>query len=73
MQARHSSALFTATAKPETTENIDKTMEDVDSDPDTFDPTAGDHPAVSRNNEDGVWVQQVSLPMLPPQTMFWFS
>jgi hypothetical protein len=40
---------------------VDKTMRSVD-DGTThklFDPTSGDHPAVIRNNNDGVWVSQV--------------
>jgi hypothetical protein len=34
-------------------------MEGIDRDPDTFDPTEGENPAVTRNNNNEVWVQQV--------------
>lgn len=36
-------------------------MEGIDSDPDTFDPTEGDSPAMIRNNNGEVWVPQVSV------------
>lgn len=38
--------------------DIDKSMKNVDDEP-TFDPTGGDHPALTRNNNDDVWVSQV--------------
>ena len=49
-------------------EAIDKTMRGIDSDVATFDPTTGENPALSRNNNDQVWVQQVSTrsPEDPP-------
>jgi hypothetical protein len=34
-------------------------MKGIDKDPSTFDPTAGDSPALTRNNKDQVWVPQV--------------
>lgn len=37
---------------------VDKTMQGIDNDS-AFDPTAGDSPAVGRNNKDEVWVSQV--------------
>jgi hypothetical protein len=40
---------------------IDRSMRGIDNDPATFDPTAGDRPAVTRNNNDQVWVQQVRM------------
>jgi hypothetical protein len=39
--------------------SVDKTLHGVDADPNVFDPTSGDNPAVSRNNKDEVWVPQV--------------
>mmetsp|Transcript_22083 Transcript_22083/g.33696 ORF Transcript_22083/g.33696 Transcript_22083/m.33696 type:complete len:397 (+) Transcript_22083:85-1275(+) len=42
------------------TEPVDKTMKSVDST--AFDPTTGSQPAVIRNNQDGVWVQQRARP-----------
>jgi hypothetical protein len=39
--------------------SVDKRMEGIDSDPDTFDPTEGESPALTRNNNNEVWVQQV--------------
>jgi len=41
--------------------NIDKTMSDLKDSDDAFDPTSGDHPAVTRNNKDEVWVSQVCV------------
>ena len=38
---------------------VDKTMQGIDKDADTFDPTEGDSPAMFRNNNDEVWVKQV--------------
>lgn len=38
---------------------VDRTMRTVDSDANTFDPTAGDAPALNRNNNGEVWVPQV--------------
>ena len=38
---------------------VDKSMRGIDSDEGTFDPTAGENPAVTRNNNDKVWVSQV--------------
>ena len=40
-------------------EPIDKSMTGIDA-PGSFDPTEGDSPALKRNNNDGVWVEQVS-------------
>lgn len=59
-----SSALFVASPpKPSAdaaTSNVDKTMKGIDSESGVFDPTAGENPAVARNNNDEVWVKQVS-------------
>jgi hypothetical protein len=41
------------------TGSIDKTLQNVDADADVFDPTSGENPALTRNNNDEVWVQQV--------------
>ena len=38
---------------------VDKSMRGIDKEPSTFDPTAGDSPALKRNNNDQVWVPQV--------------
>jgi hypothetical protein len=38
---------------------VDKRLEGIDSDPNTFDPTEGESPALFRNNNDEVWVKQV--------------
>jgi len=53
-------AAFSAVSRPVTTPttNIDKTMEGIDA-PGSFDPTEGDNPALKRNNNDAVWVDQV--------------
>jgi ABC-type transport system substrate-binding protein len=40
---------------------VDRSMRGIDKDPATFDPTTGDRPAVTRNNDDQVWVQQVRI------------
>jgi hypothetical protein len=65
MHARRLSPLFMAdtAARPVTTPatNIDKRLEGIDSDPDTFDPTEGENPALIRNNNDEVWVPQVRV------------
>ena len=57
--ASHAAA-FSAVSRPVTTPttNIDKTMEGIDA-PGSFDPTEGDNPALKRNNNDEVWVDQV--------------
>eukprot|EP00529_Nitzschia_sp_RCC80_P042675 CAMPEP_0113519192 /NCGR_PEP_ID=MMETSP0014_2-20120614/43387_1 /TAXON_ID=2857 /ORGANISM="Nitzschia sp." /LENGTH=393 /DNA_ID=CAMNT_0000416891 /DNA_START=111 /DNA_END=1289 /DNA_ORIENTATION=+ /assembly_acc=CAM_ASM_000159 len=47
----------TTTAAP-----VDKTMKNVDKEPSTFDPTDGDQPALVRNNNDQVWVEQRARP-----------
>jgi ABC-type transport system substrate-binding protein len=39
--------------------SVDKTLHGVDADPNVFDPTSGENPAVTRNNKDEVWVPQV--------------
>lgn len=39
-------------------EPIDKTMKGIDA-KGQFDPTEGENPALKRNNNDGVWVDQV--------------
>jgi hypothetical protein len=56
---------FSAVAPPSTNvpvaggaEPIDRTMNGIDA-AGAFDPTDGDSPAVARNNNDEVWVQQV--------------
>ena len=63
MQGKPISSLFMAdtAARPVTTAatNIDKSLAGIDKDPDTFDPTEGEEPALIRNNNDEVWVQQV--------------
>ena len=38
---------------------IDKSLKGLDSEEGTFDPTSGENPALTRNNNDEVWVQQV--------------
>lgn len=45
------------------TDPVDRTMKGIDDNLgyEAFDPTAGDSPAVFRNNHGGVWVQQVRL------------
>ena len=45
------------------TDPVDPTMNGIDDNLGyaAFDPTAGDSPAVARNNNGGVWVQQVCL------------
>lgn len=60
-QTGRSSALFadTATRPTGSTDAVDKSMEGIDNDPDAFDPTEGDSPALTRNNNGDVWVQQV--------------
>jgi hypothetical protein len=40
---------------------VDRSMQGIDADADAFDPTEGDSPALTRNNNDEVWVAQVSL------------
>jgi hypothetical protein len=59
MQPRQSWALFMDTATRQAASSVDKSMEGMDSDPDTFDPTEGDSPALTRNNNGEVWVPQV--------------
>ncbi|KAL7490143.1 hypothetical protein ACHAW6_015879 [Cyclotella cf. meneghiniana] len=46
------------------TDPVDRTMKGIDDNLgyETFDPTAGDSPAVFRNNHGGVWVQQRARP-----------
>lgn len=59
---RASSALFADTKpRPVTTPatNIDKSLDGIDGESSTFDPTEGDNAALKRNNKDEVWVQQV--------------
>jgi hypothetical protein len=41
------------------TGSVDKTLHNVDADADVFDPTSGENPALTRNNNDEVWVPQV--------------
>lgn len=41
--------------------SVDKTLQNVDADADTFDPTSGENPALTRNNNDEVWVPQVCI------------
>ena len=41
-------------------EPVDKTLKGIDADG-SFDPVEGDHAAVTRNNNDEVWVQQVRI------------
>mmetsp|Transcript_34773 Transcript_34773/g.84029 ORF Transcript_34773/g.84029 Transcript_34773/m.84029 type:complete len:399 (+) Transcript_34773:166-1362(+) len=54
---------FSAPAVPgTTTAPVDKTMKNVDKEPSTFDPTDGDQPALVRNNNDQVWVEQRARP-----------
>jgi porphobilinogen synthase len=66
MQGKPVSSLFMAdtAARPVTTPatNIDKSLAGIDKDPDTFDPTEGEKPALIRNNNDEVWVQQRARP-----------
>lgn len=45
--------------KSDTPQNVDKTMVGIDAEG-SFDPTAGDNPALARNNNGEVWNQQVS-------------
>lgn len=63
MRGKPISSLFMAdtAARPVTTAatDIDKSLAGIDKDPDTFDPTEGEEPALIRNNNDEVWVQQV--------------
>jgi hypothetical protein len=40
---------------------VDKSMRGIDKEPSTFDPTAGENPALTRNNIDQVWVPQVRI------------
>lgn len=72
MQARRISPLFMAdtASRPVTTPatNIDKSLDGIDGDSATFDPTEGDNAALTRNNKDEVWVQQVRL---PSGVIFW--
>lgn len=46
------------------TDPVDRTMNGIDDNLgyDAFDPTAGSHPAISRNNHGGVWAQQRPRP-----------
>jgi hypothetical protein len=39
--------------------SVDKTLQSVDADANVFDPTSGENPALTRNNNDEVWVPQV--------------
>mmetsp|Transcript_16470 Transcript_16470/g.46786 ORF Transcript_16470/g.46786 Transcript_16470/m.46786 type:complete len:399 (+) Transcript_16470:67-1263(+) len=48
-----------ATGNPEP---VDRSMKGIDNDPNTFDPTEGDSPALIRNNKDQVWVPQRARP-----------
>lgn len=41
------------------TEPVDRSLRGIDSDESTFDPTDGDNAALTRNNNDQVWVPQV--------------
>lgn len=50
------SSAASATGNPEP---VDRSLIGIDSDPDTFDPTSGESPALIRNNNDQVWVPQV--------------
>lgn len=63
MQSSRFSPLFMAdtASRPVTTPatNIDKSLDGIDGDSSAFDPTEGDHPALTRNNNDEVWVSQV--------------
>jgi porphobilinogen synthase len=43
-------------------ELVDRSMRGIDSDETTFDPTAGENPALKRNNLDEVWVPQRARP-----------
>jgi hypothetical protein len=38
---------------------VDRSLRGIDKDEATFDPTTGDSPALTRNNNDQVWVPQV--------------
>jgi hypothetical protein len=42
-------------------EPVDKSLKGIDSDESTFDPTTGGNAALTRNNNDEVWVPQVSI------------
>ena len=46
--------------KAEAAEAVDKTLRGIDAEG-SFDPTDGDNAALTRNNNDEVWNQQVSL------------
>ena len=50
------SSAGTATGNPDP---VDRSMRGIDKDDSTFDPTSGDSPALTRNNNDQVWVPQV--------------
>jgi hypothetical protein len=60
----HTASAFSAAAPASngaatgTPDPVEKSMRGIDTD-DAFDPTGGDSPAVSRNNNDEVWVPQV--------------
>jgi hypothetical protein len=56
MKSKTSTSLF---VEP-TSGPVDKTMKGIDSDPNTFDPTGGANPALTRNNKGEVWNLQVS-------------
>mmetsp|Transcript_111377 Transcript_111377/g.311270 ORF Transcript_111377/g.311270 Transcript_111377/m.311270 type:complete len:399 (-) Transcript_111377:53-1249(-) len=53
------SSAASATGNPEP---VDRSLIGIDSDPDTFDPTSGESPALIRNNNDQVWVPQRARP-----------
>lgn len=58
-----SAAAFSATVPRSTAPNlepVDRTMEGIDAEG-AFDPTEGENPALTRNNNDEVWVSQVSM------------
>lgn len=38
---------------------IDRSLKGIDADASVFDPTTGENPALTRNNNDEVWVPQV--------------
>jgi hypothetical protein len=38
---------------------IDRSLKGIDADAATFDPVSGENPALTRNNNDEVWVPQV--------------
>lgn len=44
------------------TEPVDRSLRGIDSDESTFDPTDGDNAALTRNNNDQVWVPQRARP-----------